>query len=159
VFAGRVGDSSGIEKTNGFYKMVQDRVQQWKLNNSVLFVGDIDYLPSLLRRADIYVQTSRTESFGRVIAEALVCGTPVVSFDVGACGEVAGPGAILVRPGDTHALASEIVHLIEHPDRVKHLLNEGSKHIENHYEASCVARKFSQCLSAEVGSRRKACFA
>ena len=152
VFAGRVGDSTGVENTNGFYKLAQDRVQQLKLNNNVLFLGDIDYVPSLLRRADVYVQTSRTESFGRVIAEALVCGTPVVSFDVGACGEVAGPGGILVRPGDTHALASEIAHLIEHPDRMKQLIDEGSKHIERFYEASCVAGKFSQFLTAEVST-------
>ena len=93
--------------------------------------------------------------FGRVIAESLVCGTPVVSFDVGACGEVAGPGAILVNPGDTHALASEIMHLIEHPDQKKKLVEEGRRHVEQLYEASMVVEKFSQLLSEEALNRKR----
>jgi glycosyltransferase involved in cell wall biosynthesis len=150
VFAGKVGDASGFENTNGYYKTLQDRVRQLRLDDHVQFVGDIDYLPSLLRRADIYVQTSRTESFGRVIAESLVCHTPVVSFDVGACGEVAGPGAVLVKPGDTQALASAIMHLMEHPDRMKELIKEGSRHIEQHYEANDIAKRFCGLLTGEV---------
>jgi len=154
VFAGRVGDSSGCEDTNGFYKILQNHVQRLKLNNNVLFVGDIDYLPSLLRRADIYVQTSRTESFCRVIAESLVCDTPVVSFDVGACAEVGGPGAILVRPGDTQTLASEIIHLLEHPGRMKELIEKGSRHIEQHYEANDISTRFIELLTGEVLKRK-----
>jgi glycosyltransferase involved in cell wall biosynthesis len=154
VFAGGVGDSSGLENTNGFYKMLRDRVQRFELNDHVLFLGEIDYLPSLLHRADLYVQTSRTESFGRVVGESLVCGTPVVSFDVGACGEVAGPGAILVKPGDTHALASAIMHLIEHADQKRKLVEEGRKHVEECYEGSIVAERFSQLLIAEASKGR-----
>jgi glycosyltransferase involved in cell wall biosynthesis len=154
VFAGRVGDSSGFENTNGFYKLVQDRVQRLKLNNNVLFVGDIDYLPSLLRRADVYVQTSRTESFGRVIAESLVCGTPVVSYAVGAIPEVAGPGAVLVDAGDIGGLAQKVAELLGHPDQKKKLVEEGRKHVEQCYEGSIVAEKFSQLLIAEASKGR-----
>jgi glycosyltransferase involved in cell wall biosynthesis len=154
IFAGGVGNASGFENTNGFYNMLQDRVQRLKLNNNVLFVGDVDYLPSLLRRADIYVQTSRTESFGRVIAESLVCGTPVVSFDVGACGEVAGPGAVLVKAGDTGSLAQKVTELLGRPDQKRKLVEEGQKHVEQCYDGSIVAEKFSQLLIAEVSKGR-----
>jgi len=154
VFAGRVGESSGFENTNGFFKKLQDRIQQLKLESNVLFVGDIDYLPSLLRRADVYVQTSRTESFGRVIAESLICGTSVVSFSVGAIPEVAGPGAVLVDAGDIAGLAQKVVELLRHPEQKRKLVEEGRKHVEQCYEGSMVAEKFSQLLSAEASKER-----
>jgi glycosyltransferase involved in cell wall biosynthesis len=74
-----------------------------------------------LRRADLFVLSSRFEGFGNVIAEALACGTPVVSTD---CPH--GPAEILDRGrfgrlapvGDPAALARAIaLSLGETPQR------------------------------------------
>ena len=54
------------------------------------------------------------EPFGLVAPEALMCGTPVVSFAVGGVPEVAvrTVGMELVPPGDLSAMAERVDHLI-----------------------------------------------
>ncbi len=56
--------------------------------------------------ADVFVQPSLEETFGKVTAEALSCGTPVVCFDSTANPELIGEGCGAVAPaGDVNALA------------------------------------------------------
>ena len=153
IFAGQLGSDSGLENTNDFLKTMERRVQAQGLTDNVLLVGEIDYLPSLLRRADLYVHTARMESFCRAVAEALVCGTPVVAFDSGAVPEVAGPGAILVRAGDTAACAAAIIDLLARPDQRELLASQGLRHIDSHYEASQVARQFTEVLTQKFPLR------
>jgi glycosyltransferase involved in cell wall biosynthesis len=156
IFAGQLGADSGLEKTNDYLQTIERRVQAQGLTDHVVLVGEIDYLPSLLRRADLYVHTSRMESFCRAVAEALVCGTPVVAFDSGAVPEVAGPGAILVRSGDTAACAAAIIDLLARKNQRKLLARQGFRHIESHYGASQVARQFTEVLKQEFQVRSAA---
>jgi len=70
----------------GFTKYWRIRVERLKLNDKVLFVGILDY-PSFFATpcGPLCSDVENRIFLVRVIAESLVCGTPVVSFDVGAC--------------------------------------------------------------------------
>lgn len=50
--------------------------------------------------ANVYVNLSKAESFGKTTAEALCCGTPVIVFDTTACPELIGDGCGFVAPLD-----------------------------------------------------------
>ena len=68
---------------------------------------DVKALAALYAMADVFVQPSLEETFGKVTAEALSCGTPVVCFDSTANPELVGEGCGTVVPaGDTDALAA-----------------------------------------------------
>ena len=55
------------------------------LDDVVLLPGKVprEALPDIYRSADVYVLPSHVEPFGLVLMEALACGTPAVSGDVG----------------------------------------------------------------------------
>jgi glycosyltransferase involved in cell wall biosynthesis len=74
-----------------------------------------DDLRSALRRVAIAVFPSRYESFGLVVLEAMVHGTPVVATTAGGIPEVAGEAALLVPPRSPDALAQALVSLIDDP--------------------------------------------
>ena len=70
-----VGD--GMEKND-----LLDLAKELKLGDKVTFHGyqDKDYINDLLLDSSIYVMTSRTESFGLVLIEAMSYGIPCVSY-------------------------------------------------------------------------------
>jgi phosphatidyl-myo-inositol alpha-mannosyltransferase len=58
------------------------------------------------------------ESFGMVLVEAFATATPVVASDIPGFADVAtADSAILVPPGDEHALADVVCELLENEDR------------------------------------------
>ncbi len=149
IFAGKTGESSGAENTEKYYHSLLTRVDELGLKDAILFAGEVDYLPLLMGRADVYVQTSWTESFNRAAAEALVCGAPVVAYNAGATGEVTGLGAILVKPGDKEGLAGAVVELLQHPQLRKQMAVSGAEHVAARFDAAKVAGRFEKLLETE----------
>ncbi len=72
------------------------------------FIDHCDDMPAAYMLADVVVSAStRPEGFGRVIAEALAMGRPVIATNHGGGNEIISPGVTgwLVPPGDANALA------------------------------------------------------
>jgi glycosyltransferase involved in cell wall biosynthesis len=92
------------------------------------FVPD-ELMPSYFSMADVYVSSSLLEGFGLPIAEALACETPIVAANAGSVSEVAGPGGVLVAPGDATALAAAVSSLLADPARRLELGQRGRAHI------------------------------
>ncbi|MFT3968061.1 MAG: glycosyltransferase [Sphingobium sp.] len=95
-----------------------------------------------LRKASLFVLSSRFEGFGNVVAEALALGTPVVSTD---CphgpAEIlqAGRFGLLVPPGDSEALGVAITHaLAAVPD------HEALSERGRHFSVSACAQAYSE---------------
>ncbi|MEM7353081.1 MAG: glycosyltransferase family 4 protein [Acidobacteriota bacterium] len=141
-FAGRVGSADGAEDTITFTRRLRDRISDLGLDEAIRFLGECDHLPNLIRRADLYVQPSRTESFGRVVAEALLCATPVVAFAVGGVPETAGPGARLATAADPAALATAIIATLSEPEAARQQAIEGREHVLQQFGARRIAAQF-----------------
>jgi glycosyltransferase involved in cell wall biosynthesis len=86
------------------------------LHDCVQLNGNSKHLAEEWAKASIATLTSRNEAFGLVLAEAHAAGVPVVSYDSpNGPREVVvdGQTGILVPPGDTDALASSLMFLIQ----------------------------------------------
>ena len=70
------------------------------LADAVRFAGRRPDARHLLAGLDALVLTSTSEGFPNVLLEAMVCGVPCISTDVGGSAEVLGPGARLFHAGD-----------------------------------------------------------
>lgn len=72
-------------------------------------------LAKLYSACDVYVHLSREDTFGKVIAEAIACGTPAVVYDVTACPEIVGKNCGCVVPvGDVAGVLEAIKFLTSH---------------------------------------------
>ena len=56
-------------------------IKSKQLQNNIFFMGITSEVQSIFSEASIYVCTSKTESFGLTLIEAMDVGLPVVSFD------------------------------------------------------------------------------
>jgi glycosyltransferase involved in cell wall biosynthesis len=80
-----------------------------------------DELARLYRGARCIVYASLYEGFGLPIAEAMACGTPVVTSSGGATEETAGGAAVLVDPYDPAAIAAGITEAVARHDELRDL--------------------------------------
>jgi glycosyltransferase involved in cell wall biosynthesis len=97
---------------------------QWKQQAAALgvaencvftgFVDDRLTLAKLYSICDVYVCPSLLEPFGLVVVDAMAARKPVVATKIGGIPEIVQDGytGLLVEPGDEHALASAIIHLL-----------------------------------------------
>lgn len=100
------------------------------LDRQVTFAGRAADPIAPLRASDIFILSTRSESFGRVNVEAAAVGLPVIASDVLGCRESVARdvNGILVAPGDPSALAAAIGRLIEDPTLRARLAAEGPRH-------------------------------
>jgi glycosyltransferase involved in cell wall biosynthesis len=71
----------------------------------------------LYNGSDLFVLPSSGEALPSVITEAMLCGTPIVSTDVGGIREQLGGFGTLVPPNDPQALGAAIADVLTHYDR------------------------------------------
>lgn len=73
-------------------------------------------LAALYQRASLFAYPSVFEGFGIPILEAMVSGTPVLSFRGSALQEVAGPGSVLIDSLEPEALEAALAMLWHSPE-------------------------------------------
>ena len=89
-------------------RMEQDlkaKAEQQGLKERVIFTGNIPNAYQIMSAFDLYAQTSVSESFGRVLLEAMIARIPIVATDSGGIREVVGPEIDLQQAGDCEKLA------------------------------------------------------
>lgn len=92
-------------------KMLNDLVLRMGLQNNVVFLGWRTDTVALYKGADVMVQTSSYEGYGAAVIEALLCGCPVVSTDVGVAREAGARIASLDGIGD------EVIRVLQSRER------------------------------------------
>lgn len=117
-----------IGEGDGEYgKHLRHLVAENRLEGQVSFLGPVDDPMAQLRTADATLVCSRTEGFGRVTAEAMLAGKPVIGANNSATAELIHDGfnGFLYRTADANDLASKIDYLYHHPDVASRLGQNG----------------------------------
>ncbi len=95
-----------------YFRNIATIISRNNLDEKVRFHGFVDNhsLFDFYAKCTILVMPSLSEGYGMVLAEALCFGLPIVASKAGAIPEmvVDGVNAILVKPGDSQALAEAI---------------------------------------------------
>lgn len=73
-------------------------------------------LPSLYHNSTATIYLSRYEGFGLPAAEAMACGSLVISSNTTAMPEVIGDTGVLLSPDDQYALSDTMLSVVEHPE-------------------------------------------
>lgn len=119
----------------------QTNVRQFPNNvKHIPFISDTEELAKLYSSADVYVHLSTEDTFGKVVAEAMACGTPVIIYNSTALPELIEDGCgYVVQPRDINSMMRLITEV----------MNMGKKH----YSDKCVsnvANKFDFLQNTET---------
>lgn len=101
--------------------------------------------PALYSGASTFVYPSLYEGWGMQLAEAMACGTPVISSDNSSLPEAGGDAALYVRAGDDEVLASAIQRVLSDPKLVSEMVKKGKAHAASFTWAKS-AQRFKEAL-------------
>ena len=115
-------ETKGIQDYNRLAELLDDRFQivlvghcGVELNSKILHIertSDIQMMSDLYAMADVFFNPSRRETFGKVTAEALACGTPAIVYNTTACPELVGDGCgYIEKNGDVDAVYQDILEM------------------------------------------------
>lgn len=104
-------------------------------------------LAKLYRDSRVFVCTSDFEGFGLPVAEALACGTPVVSTRNGGVESFAREGTLFVDAGDLHSLVREI-DLLLGDDQLSLRLSKAGHDLMRTHSLPQAARRFHALVTA-----------
>jgi GalNAc-alpha-(1->4)-GalNAc-alpha-(1->3)-diNAcBac-PP-undecaprenol alpha-1,4-N-acetyl-D-galactosaminyltransferase len=95
---------------------LESLIRDLKLDGRVTLPGRTKKPHCVMRKAELFVLSSRTEGFPNVLCEAMASGLPVIGFDVGGVGEIAHNNidAVIVPEGDVEMLAQGMKRLMLH---------------------------------------------
>lgn len=96
------------------------QVDEWVKEGVVIWLGFQSDMPSVYCDSAVACLPSRREGLPKALAEALLCGCAVVTFDVPGCKEVVKNGSTgyTVACGDTRAMADKISRILTHEDEL-----------------------------------------
>jgi glycosyltransferase involved in cell wall biosynthesis len=144
LFGGELGSNEGVDNTHSFDDRLRERVAALGLENQVEFLGPVDFAPSLVRCADVYVQPSRSESFSRAVAEAAIIGAPVAAFAIGGIPEVVD--SCLAEPENPAALASAILEQLQSRGQSEDAILRNRANVVDRYDAKKLVSDFREVL-------------
>jgi len=133
LFAGRADET--------YLQRIKTLCNEHGVSDRVIFAGQRNDIPALLRSSDILVFPTLTEAFSRVILEAMAAAKPVVATDTGGNAEavIDTETGFLVRAQDTAALAEKISNLINNKEKRLLMGMAGRRRVEEKFDIRKIA--------------------
>jgi sugar transferase (PEP-CTERM/EpsH1 system associated) len=121
-------------------------VDELDLAPSVIWLGERDDIPELLRCFDVFVQASIFEGMSNTILEAMASGLPIVTTNTGGNPELvtSGENGILVQVGDAQGVGDALArYLADSALRKSHGSNSRERAIE-YFDLSLMATRYAE---------------
>ncbi|MEM6854090.1 MAG: glycosyltransferase family 4 protein [Planctomycetota bacterium] len=129
---------------DGFHRAELEKHPNMALGKTVLTgLVPLSSIPEHLAAMDVMALPSYQEGQSRTLCEALLCGAPVVGYDVGGIPSVIRDGETgrLVPVGDKDALGRALLDLLDDPQYRARLAERGRQHVVEHFSAAKMNRE------------------
>lgn len=125
-------------------RRLQKQAAELGLGSAVTFLGFAEEPWREWRKACLYVQASREESFGLAAAEAMAAALPVVATEVGAIRHliVDGVTGLLVKPDDPEQLARAMARLLLDRDLARGMGEAGRARVRQELSFAIMGDRF-----------------
>ena len=106
---------------------LQNAVSHKAILKQVIFLGHCDKVSELMPAFDILCLSSSIEGFPNVIGEAMACGVPCVTTDVGDAATIVGDTGWIVPPRDSRALSLALLEALSVSQEERHTRGKAAR--------------------------------
>lgn len=112
------------------------QAQELGVTDKVIFTGFVDDMPRFLRTVDMFLLSSVHEGSANTVIEAMACKKPVVAFDISSNPELIqnNETGFLVPYPDVRAFAEKVALLMEQPELIKMMGQNGRRTVEKRFD-------------------------
>lgn len=137
IVGGEVADTIGYEKK------LRQLSEQFNIADRVIFTGFKRDVYTYYTLMDVFVFFTELEAFGRVVAEAMMTGIPVVSTNVGGIPEIVEDGktGYLFPVRNENMAAEKIIFLLNNPSLRRDMGQKGKERAEKLFSVRQNAEK------------------
>jgi glycosyltransferase involved in cell wall biosynthesis len=122
------------------------------LRGRLIALGERDDVPALMTACDVIACSSVSEGFPNTVGEAMACGVPCVSTDVGDAAVIIGDKGRLVAKSDPKALATAIGGILDSaPGERQRLGAAARRRIEENFAFGTVVENYRRLLADVAG--------
>lgn len=121
----------------------------------VTFLGRVSDMCALRKKVDVELICSKSEAFGRVTAEAMMGGIPVIGADTGGTPEliVDGQTGFIYRQSNPIDLADKMEFCINHPEEIERLGLNAKEYAKEHFTIKRCAKEVDDIYTSIVTSK------
>lgn len=147
VFAG-----TGKEESVNYIKGL---VHQFRLDDSVQFLGQVDDMQTLYSHSGIFALPSRIEGFPMVLLEAMSQGCPCVAFNVGGASEemIENGAGFVIEDGDLKSFKNALSELMDN-DEKRNLYSSKSVESASRFTVECFGDAWEQMIKDTLKNKK-----
>lgn len=129
----------GVEYSNPQLASLVDPDKRGRVH----MLGNRSDIEALMPGVDIFCLSSWSEAFPNVLGEAMSCGVPCVSTDVGDSSKIVGDTGLIVPPRCPDALRAALIEAIEwRDDDLNRLRRAARQRILTHYSFDAMLKRY-----------------
>lgn len=141
----------GMNETN---TVLVEWIDEYKVRDRVLLLGQRNDIPVFMNALDVHVLSSLYgEAFPNVLCEAMACGTPCITTDVGDAGFIVGDTGWVVPVSAaeslSHAMAGAIERRLADPAAWKRRQVEAVKRILDNFSIEIMVDNYNRAWTEE----------
>ena len=150
-----VGDAVS-EEDEKYKRRIIQLIESKGLGDKFIFTGFRDDIPEIMASLDVLVIPSIKEPWGRVAAEAMAMGKPVIGTNAGGLREIIDHGktGILVPPEDPDSLAEATITLLNDEELRKSMGKRGRREVKENFNIAIITGQMEKLFLQAVKCNR-----
>jgi glycosyltransferase involved in cell wall biosynthesis len=106
--------------------------------------------------ADVLIYPSKADNLPFVLIEAIACGLPCISFNIGGCNEIILDdfNGFLIPPFNTQLFVEKVIYCLNNPDRLRQFSFNGRMHAQQNFDITSCAENYLRIFKT-ILSRQK----
>jgi sugar transferase (PEP-CTERM/EpsH1 system associated) len=129
---------------------LKQKINQCPYTNDISLLGNQDDIPNLLRKSNLFVLTSVYEAMPMTILEAMACGLPVITTNVGGIRYLLSENEAWLVDQDIRQIVEAILFVYKHSDQSKAISLNGLQLVREKYSMKKMVRRYMEMYGVEA---------